>query len=101
MFTVCQRLLLACSDTGDALKFISDFEVTMTQLCKFFKNSAKRLKIYTKTATEYRDFKKLQKRQKKRVIRTMKNTVQTHCLSLDIGMEALKNIRGLPNLWEP
>ena len=59
------------------------------------------LKIYTKTATEYRDFKKLQKRQKKRVIRTMKKTVQTHCLSLDIGMEALKNIRGLPNLWEP
>lgn len=73
----------------------------MTQLCKFFKNSAKCLKIHIKTATECCDFKKLQKREKKRVIRTMKKAAQTRCLSLDTGMEALKNIRGLPNRYEP
>ena len=44
----------------------------MTQLWKFFKNSAKRLKIYNKTATENNDFEKMQKREKERVIRTMK-----------------------------
>ena len=65
-------LAVACSDTGDELKFISDFELTMTQLWKFFKNSAKCLKIYNKTATENNDFEKMQKREKERVIRTMK-----------------------------
>ena len=41
---VCHRLALACSDTGDKLKFIEDFELTMIHLWKFFK-SPKRLKI--------------------------------------------------------
>ena len=29
---ICHRLDLACGDTGDDLKFISDFETTMIQL---------------------------------------------------------------------
>ena len=86
---VCHRLVLACSDTGDELKIISDFDLTMTQLLKFLKNSAKRLKIYIKTAIECRDFEKLLKREKKRVIRTMKKAVRTRSLSMDAGVEAL------------
>ena len=38
---VCYRLALACSDTGDKLKFIEDFELTMIQLWKLLKNSPK------------------------------------------------------------
>lgn len=34
---ICHRLALTCGDTGDELKFISDFEITMVQLWAFFK----------------------------------------------------------------
>ena len=43
MFIACQRLLLACSDTGDELKFISRFwnnyDTIMQILQKFSKMS--------------------------------------------------------------
>ena len=32
---ICHRLALACGDTGDDPKFISDFETTMIQLWTF------------------------------------------------------------------
>ena len=38
---ICHRLALTCSDTGDELQFVKDFELTMTQLWKFFKDSPK------------------------------------------------------------
>ena len=38
---ICHCLALACAKTGDDLKFISDFEVTMTQLWTFFKTFPK------------------------------------------------------------
>ena len=38
---MCHRLALACSDTGDELSYIQEFEKTLLQLWKFFKNSPK------------------------------------------------------------
>ena len=69
---VCHRLALACSDMGDELKFIEDFELTMMQLWKFLKNSPKQLKIYIKTATACKNYDNLSKHKKKHVVRTIK-----------------------------
>ena len=38
---ICHRLALACSDTGDELSYIQEFEKTLLQLWRFFKNSPK------------------------------------------------------------
>ena len=63
---VCHRLALACSDTGDELTFIQNFELTIIQLWKFFKNSAKRLKIYIKVATSHKNLDDLPQNRKKK-----------------------------------
>ena len=89
MDTVCHCLALACSDTGDELKFIKDFEPTMMQLWKFLKNSPKRLKIYIKTATACTNYENLSKHKKKHVVTTTKKVVCTRWLSLDAGIDAL------------
>ena len=47
---ICHPLALACGDTGDDLKFTSDFKTTMIQLWMFFKNSQKHLNTFIKTA---------------------------------------------------
>ena len=47
---ICHRLALACADSSDQLTFLKEFETTLIQLWAFFKNSPKRLNIYTKTA---------------------------------------------------
>ena len=38
---ICHRLALACSDTGDELSYIQEFEKNFLQLWKFFENSPK------------------------------------------------------------
>ena len=43
---ICHRLALACSGTRGELQIVKDFELTMTQLWKFFKDSPKRIKLY-------------------------------------------------------
>ena len=72
---VRHRLTLACSDTGDEPKFIEDFELTMIQLWKFLKHSPKRLKIYIKAATAYKNYNNLPEHEKKREVRTIKKEV--------------------------
>ena len=52
---ICHRLALACGDTRDDLKFISDFATTMIQLRTFLKSSPKRLKTYIKTAMKLKN----------------------------------------------
>ena len=53
---ICHCLALACSDTGDELQFVKDFELTMTQLWKFFKDSPKRIKLYIRVAVQSKNF---------------------------------------------
>ena len=86
---VCHRLALVCSDMGDELKFIEDFELTMIQLWEFLKNSPKQLKIYIKTATACKNYDNLSKHKKKHVVRTIKKVVRTRWLSLDADIDAL------------
>ena len=45
MQCICHCLALTCTETGDDLKFISDFEVKMTQLWAFFKPFSKLNKV--------------------------------------------------------
>ena len=74
---ICHRLALACANTGDALKFIQEFEKTMLDLWTFFKNSPKRLKTYIKTTLEARNFDQMTKRRKKQLVRKVKKAVKT------------------------
>ena len=60
---ICHRLALACADTGDALKFIQEFEKTMLDLWTFFTNSPKRLKTDIKTTLKARNFDQMSKKE--------------------------------------
>lgn len=62
---ICHRLALACSDTGVELSFVKDFEITMMQLWKFFKNSPKRLKVYIRVTLNCNSLLVMSKRKKK------------------------------------
>ena len=55
----CNSIALGCSDTGNKLEFIQDFELTMIQLLQIFKNSSKLLKIYKNVATLHRNLDEL------------------------------------------
>ena len=86
---ICQRLALACSDTVDELSYVQEFEKTLLQLWKVFKNSPKRLKIYIKTALRLRDFNTLQAKRKKNIVKRVKKVCHTRWLSLYAFVDAV------------
>ena len=86
---ICHRLALACSDTGDELSYIQEFEKTFLQLWKLFKNSPKRLKIYIKTALSMRDFNTLPPKRKKNIVKKVKKACRTRWLSLHASVDAI------------
>ena len=86
---ICHRLALACADTGDALKFIQEFEKTMLDLWTFFKNSPKWLKTYIKTTLEARNFDQMSKCQKKKLVCKVKKAVRTRWLSLQASIDSV------------
>ena len=86
---VCHRLTLSCADTGDAFKFIQEFEKTMLDLWTFLKNSPKRLKTYIKTTLEARNFDQMSKRQKKKFVRKVKKAVRTRWISLQASVDSV------------
>ena len=86
---ICHRLALACANTGDAPKFIQEFEKTMLDLWTFFKNSPKQLKTYIKTTLEARNFDQISKRQKKKLVRKVKKAVRTRWLSLQASVDSV------------
>ena len=61
----------------------------MTQLWNFLKNFPKRLKIYIKTATAYKNCNNLPEHEKKRVVRTIKKEV----LGMTIALKIMKDDR--------
>ena len=86
---ICHRLALACSDTGDKLSYIPEFEKTLLQLWKFFKNSPRRLKIYIKTALSMCDFDTLPTKRKKNIAKRVKKFCRTRWLSLHASADAI------------
>ena len=72
----CNCLALTCGDTGDDLKFISDFETTMIQLWTFCKNPSKRLKTYIKTATRLKEFEDLPWAQQRSLVQKVKKLLE-------------------------
>ena len=86
---ICHCLALACAKTGDAFKFIQEFEKTMLDLWTFFKNSPKRLKTYIKTKLEGRNFDQMSKRQKEKLVRKVKKIVRTKWLSLQASVDSV------------
>ena len=86
---ICHRLVLACSDTGDELSYIQEFEKTFLQLWKLFKNSPKRLKIYIKTALSMRDFNTLPAKRKKNIVKKVKKACWTRWLCLHASVDAI------------
>lgn len=88
---ICHRLALACCDTGDELSFIKDFETTVTQLWAFFKNSAKRLKVYIKVAMQCKLLQSsaLSKKRKRNAVKRVKKAVRTRWLSLHASVDSI------------
>ena len=86
---ICHRLALACSDTGDELKFIQNFEKTLLDLWKFFKNSPKRLKVYIKVTLEVKTFDTMSKKQKKKLVKKVKKACRTRWLSLYASVDSV------------
>ena len=85
---ICHRLALACADSSNQLTFLNDFESNLIQLWAFFKNSAKRLNVYAKTALKMHDLDVLPK-EKKKVVRKVKKAVCTRWLSLHASVDAI------------
>ena len=73
---ICHRLALACSDMGDKLQFVNNFELTMIQLWKFFKASPKRLRTYIRVGMQSKNFDAMSKRQKRKVVLHVKKPVE-------------------------
>ena len=86
---ICHHLALACGDTGDDLKFISDFKTTMIQLLTFLKNYPKCLKTYIKTAMRLKEFEDLPWTQQRSLMQNAKKTARTRWISLDAGVEVV------------
>ena len=86
---ICHRLALACGDTGDELTFINTFELTMIQLWSFFKNSAKRLQIYIKTAMKLKHFEGLPQSEQTMVVKRVKKACRTRWLSLHASVDSV------------
>ena len=86
---ICHRLALACADSSDQLTFLKEFETTLIQLWAFFKNSPKRLNIYTKTALKMHDLNSLPPKKKKNVVKKIKKAVNTRWLSLHASVDGI------------
>lgn len=86
---ICYRLALACSDTGDELSCVKDFEHTMMQLWKFFKNSSKILKVYIKVALKCNTLDIISKRKKRKFVKRVKRAVTTRWLSLHASVDSV------------
>ena len=89
---ICHRLALACSDIRDELSCIQEFEKTLLQLWKFFKNSPKRLKIYIKTALSMRHFNTLPAKRKKNIVKRVKKACRTRWLCLHASVDAIYEV---------
>ena len=89
---MCHQLALACSDTGDELSYIQEFEKTLLQLWKFFKNSPKRLKIYIKTALSMCNFDTLPAKRKTLSKESKRPAVHVGFLSMHLLMLFTKNM---------
>ena len=89
MHCTCHRLALACSDTEDELQFVKDFELTMTQLWKFFKDSLKRIKLYIRVAMQSKNFDAMSKRQKRKVVLCVKKACRTRWPSLHASVNTV------------
>ena len=68
---------------------MQEYEKTLLQLWKFFKNSPKRLKIYIKTALSMRDFDTLPAKRKTNIVKRVKKTCRTRWLSLYASVDAV------------
>ena len=73
---ICHRLALACGDTGDDPKFISDFETTMIQLWTFLKNPPERLITYVKIAMRLKEFEDLPLAQQRSLVQKVKKLLE-------------------------
>ena len=85
---IYHRLALACADSSCQLTFLKESETNLIQLWAFFKNSPKRLNIYTKSALKMHDFDTLPAKERKNVVSKVKKAVSTRWLSLHASVVA-------------
>ena len=85
---ICNRLALACADTGDSIKYIVKVESLLKETWKFFENSPKRISIFMKVQTELKDV-ALTERTKKIVGKKIRKACRTRSLSLQKSVNSV------------
>ena len=91
---VCHRLALACTDTNEELAVIKEVETVVTQLCKIFDNSPKKLAAYLKVQEEMKQLTlgakaKAKAKANKRISKQLKKACKTRWLSFDNAIAAV------------
>ena len=84
---ICHRLTLACNDTNDTLKSISQVETVIRQLWSFFENSSARSAVYVQIASEMKKIKGVSEKSKYKLATKVQKACKTRWLSLEKSEE--------------
>ena len=93
---ICHRLALACNDTNDTVKSISQVEIVIRQLWNFFENSAARSAVYVQIASEMKKIEGVSKKNKYKLATKVQKACRTRWLSLEKFVQTV--CRNLPAL---
>ena len=85
---ICHRLALACADTGNSVKYISEVEGLLKDTWKFFEYSPKRTNVFMKVQTELHNL-SLTDKAKKIVTKKIRKACRTHWLSLEQSVNSV------------
>ena len=84
---ICQRLALACCDSGNETEYIKEVEGILTQIWKFFEYSQKRLNNFIKIQTELHNI-TLAGQTKQAVAKKVRKACRTCWLSLEQSVQS-------------
>lgn len=85
---ICHRLALACADTGNSVKYISEVEGILKDTWKFFEYSPKRTNVFMKVQTELHNL-SLTDKAKKIVTQKIRKACRTRWLSLEQSVNSV------------
>ena len=85
---ICHRLALACADTGNSVKYISEVEGILKDTWKFFEYSPKRTNVFMKVQTELHNL-SLTDKAKKIVTKKIRKACRTRWLSLEQSINSV------------
>ena len=86
MFTIRHCLPLTCADSSNQLKFLNEFELTLTQLRVSSNNTPS---VYLKTAHKMHNMEALPDNKRKNVVKKIKKAVNARWPSLHASVDGI------------